>query len=43
MRAIPPTTSWVTYVRGHDDIGWAMTDTDAAAVGLGGFEDFRHA
>jgi amylosucrase len=36
MRAIPPTTSWVTYVRGHDDIGWAITDTDAAAVGAGG-------
>ena len=33
MRPIPPTTSWVTYVRGHDDIGWAVTDTDAAAVG----------
>ena len=41
MRAIPPTTSWVTYVRGHDDIGWAMTDTDAAAVGLSGFEHRR--
>ena len=25
-----PTTSWVTYVRGHDDIGWAVSDTDAA-------------
>ena len=37
MRAIPPTTSWVTYVRGHDDIGWAITDTDAAAVGVSGF------
>ena len=30
MRPIPPTTSWVTYVRGHDDIGWAMSDTDVA-------------
>jgi amylosucrase len=37
MRPIPPTTSWVTYVRGHDDIGWAITDEDAAAVGAGGF------
>jgi amylosucrase len=36
MQPIPPTTSWVTYVRGHDDIGWAITDTDAGAVGLGG-------
>ncbi len=37
MRAIPPTTSWCTYVRGHDDIGWAVSDTDAAAVGSDGF------
>ena len=34
MRPIPPTTSWVTYVRGHDDIGWAVSDTDAGRVGL---------
>ena len=37
MRPIPPTTSWVTYVRGHDDIGWAISDIDAAAVGADGF------
>jgi amylosucrase len=37
MRAIPPTTSWVTYVRGHDDIGWAISDTDATAAGVSGF------
>jgi len=37
MRPIPPTTSWVTYVRGHDDIGWAITDTDASAAGVSGF------
>ncbi|MPQ96404.1 alpha-amylase [Modestobacter sp. I12A-02628] len=37
MRPIPPTTTWVTYVRGHDDIGWAVTDTDAAAVGVDGY------
>src|SRR3954454_18788702 len=36
MRPIPPTTSWCTYVRGHDDIGWAITDEDAAAIGTGG-------
>jgi amylosucrase len=41
MRAIPPTTSWVTYVRGHDDIGWAITDTDAGAVGASGFAHRR--
>jgi amylosucrase len=37
MRAIPPSSSWVTYVRGHDDIGWAISDVDAAAVGVSGF------
>ena len=36
MHPVPPTTSWVTYVRGHDDIGWAVTDTDAGAVGVTG-------
>lgn len=36
MRTPPPTTSWVTYVRCHDDIGWAVTEHDAAAVGLDG-------
>jgi amylosucrase len=33
LAAIPPTTSWCTYVRCHDDIGWAVDDADAAAVG----------
>src|SRR5688572_20462296 len=37
MKAIPAVTSWVTYVRGHDDIGWAVSDVDAAAVGSDGF------
>jgi amylosucrase len=41
MRPIPPSTTWVTYVRGHDDIGWAVTDADAAAVGLDGFAHRR--
>jgi amylosucrase len=36
MPAAPPGTAWVTYVRGHDDIGWAVTDEDAAAVGEDG-------
>src|SRR3954454_21819443 len=36
MRAIPPTATWVTYVRGHDDIGWAVSDIDAAAIGADG-------
>jgi len=31
---VPTTTAWVTYLRGHDDIGWAISDADAAAVGI---------
>jgi amylosucrase len=37
MPRIPSRTSWVTYVRCHDDIGWAITEADAAEVGLNGF------
>jgi amylosucrase len=29
--------TYATYLRCHDDIGWAITDEDAAAVGLSGF------
>jgi amylosucrase len=39
LRDLPPapaSTSWVTYLRGHDDIGWAIDDGDAAAVGRNG-------
>jgi amylosucrase len=32
----PPSIAWGCYVRSHDDIGWAVTDEDAAAVGLSG-------
>ena len=32
----PPSATWVNYVRCHDDIGWAIADTDAAAVGVTG-------
>ena len=32
----PVTTSWATYVRCHDAIGWAVSDEAAAAVGLSG-------
>ena len=28
--------TYATYIRCHDDIGWAVTDADAAAVGLSG-------
>ncbi len=39
LRALPPTPpggTWITYVRCHDDIGWAIDDGDAAAVGVTG-------
>ncbi len=39
--AKPPTTVWGTYLRCHDDIGWAISDEDAAAVGLNGHEHRR--
>jgi amylosucrase len=39
MRPIPVETSWATYVRCHDDIGWAVSDTDAWAVG---YDPFAH-
>jgi amylosucrase len=32
----PASTSWATYLRCHDDIGWAIGDDDAAAVGWNG-------
>ena len=32
----PPSGTWVTYVRCHDDIGWAIDDGDAAARGVTG-------
>jgi amylosucrase len=39
LAALPPapaTGTWITYVRCHDDIGWAVDDSDALAVGLTG-------
>jgi len=36
--AKPTTSTWGTYVRCHDDIGWAVSDEDAAAIGSSGFE-----
>ncbi len=33
MPPMPPGAGWVTYVRCHDDIGWAITEEDAGAVG----------
>lgn len=37
MPAIPSSAAWLGYTRLHDDIGWAVTDDNAAAVGLSGF------
>jgi len=37
MPPIPSRTSWLAYVRCHDDIGWAVTEEDAAAVGMNGY------
>jgi amylosucrase len=44
LRAMPPVprgSGWVTYVRCHDDIGWAITEEDAAAVGEDGYAHRR--
>jgi amylosucrase len=40
-RPAPAATAWVSYVRCHDDIGWAVADADAASVGLDGFAHRR--
>jgi amylosucrase len=43
--AVPPpkpvTAVWGTYVRCHDDIGWAISDSDAGSLGLSGFAHRR--
>jgi len=38
FKAIPSNTAWGTYLRCHDDIGWAIDDSDAHHVGLNGHE-----
>ena len=38
---IPTTTAWATYLRCHDDIGWAIDDADAGAIGISGFDHRR--
>jgi amylosucrase len=37
----PASTAWATYLRCHDDIGWAVLDEDAAAMGWSGFAHRR--
>jgi len=34
---LPAGTAWTTYLRCHDDIGWAIDDSDAQALGWSGF------
>ncbi len=34
--SLPTTTAWGVYLRCHDDIGWAIDDSDAAALGVSG-------
>nr|WP_231846387.1 alpha-amylase family glycosyl hydrolase [Rhodopirellula baltica] len=34
---LPERTTWVNYLRCHDDIGWTFDDADAAAVGIDAF------
>jgi amylosucrase len=41
MPSPPRHTGWVTYVRCHDDIGWAVSDVDAAAAGFNGLRHRR--
>jgi amylosucrase len=39
LGALPPTPgtgTWITYARCHDDIGWAIDDSDAHAAGVTG-------
>jgi amylosucrase len=31
---LPPGTSWVNYLRCHDDIGWGFADEDAVRLGI---------
>jgi amylosucrase len=40
-RPAPAPTSWVSYLRCHDDIGWAVSDEDAASVWLDGLAHRR--
>ncbi|MBB2988237.1 alpha-amylase family protein [Terracoccus luteus] len=41
LPATPPSGTWICYLRCHDDIGWAIDDGDAHAVGLEGFAHRR--
>ena len=34
---VPTSSAWATYLRCHDDIGWAIDDADAHEAGINGF------
>ena len=34
--SIPSNTSWVNYIRSHDDIGWGFANEDCVEVGIDG-------
>lgn len=36
FQGLPSTTAWGTYLRCHDDIGWAIDDSDASKIGVSG-------
>ncbi len=38
FKAIPTSSAWGVYLRCHDDIGWAIDDSDAHRVGLNGHD-----
>ncbi|MCA9262413.1 MAG: alpha-glucosidase C-terminal domain-containing protein [Planctomycetales bacterium] len=38
---LPELTSWVNYLRCHDDIGWTFDDRDALALGINAYEHRR--
>ncbi|MEN9752577.1 MAG: hypothetical protein RL670_268 [Actinomycetota bacterium] len=38
FRALPTNTAWGLYLRCHDDIGWAIDDSDAQLAGLNGHD-----
>ena len=33
----PSSIAWGTYIRCHDDIGWAITDEEAASIGINAY------
>lgn len=38
FKAIPTSSAWGVYLRCHDDIGWAIDDSDAHRVGINGHD-----